>query len=100
MAEQAGALDGDGVIDLHLPLRTTWTTIGWHRRWCRRRCWACWKGGARLMDEARQAMRFCLPEMRTARRDETLRYQLDKIRLRTHCQIRVLFGISMLLKRT
>ena len=78
-----GAVDADGVIDLNFAAAQASGNVGWRMRWCRRRCLACLDGGEGSMEEARKAIANLPADLRVGRRDETLRYRWDEIRLRT-----------------
>ena len=58
-------------------------TYDWPMRWFHRRCSDYLDGGEVSMEEARRAIASSPAELRVGRRDETLRYRWNEIRLRT-----------------
>ncbi len=78
-----GALDGDGVIDLHFAAAHHLRNDRLAEALVPPSLRGLLEGGVASMEEARQAIAFLPAEMRTSKRDETLRYRWDEIRLRT-----------------
>lgn len=78
-----GALDGDGVIDLNFAAAHRLGNDRFADALVPPSLRALLEGGTASMQEARQAIAFFPPEMRTGKREETVRYRWDEIRLRT-----------------
>ena len=72
-----GAVDGDGVIDLNFAAaQVIWETMRLADALVPPSLRGLLEGGDVSMEEARQAIASLPAEMRTSKRDETLRYRM------------------------
>jgi 2-keto-4-pentenoate hydratase/2-oxohepta-3-ene-1,7-dioic acid hydratase in catechol pathway len=78
-----GAVDGDGVVDLHFAVAHSLGSDRLAQALVPPSMLGLLEGGAEAMQAAQQALDALPPEIRTGKNDETLRYHWDEVRLLT-----------------